>query len=212
MRTEDLIAELAAAGPAAPALNPRGTGLRMVAAVALAAGLFLALVGPRAGLAAKLAEPLILTKTLLPAALAVIALPLALRMMRPGARLGARVLWLALPAAVAVALWATTFASTPPPARFADVSPFSLSECVGLIIAIATLPTGFALWLMRRGASTRPRLAGALTGLSVAALAATGYSFFCTQDNPLFYLTWYGTAIAVVSAAAAALGARWLRW
>ncbi|MBD3786671.1 MAG: DUF1109 domain-containing protein [Sphingomonadales bacterium] len=210
MRTEDLIAELAASGPAAPALTPRGTGLRMLAAVALAAGLFLMLAGTRADLAARLAEPLILTKTLLPAMLAAIALPLGLRMMRPGARIGRAALWFALPASLAVLLWAATFARTAPAVRFADVTAFALSECVGLIIAIAALPMVFALRLMRAGAATRPRLAGALTGLGIAGLAATGYSLFCTQDNPLFYLTWYGAAIAAVSAAAAALGARWL--
>ncbi len=212
MRTEDLIAELAAAGPAAPALNPRATGLRMVMAVALAAGLFLLIAGPRADLAAKLVEPLILVKTLLPAMLAFIALPLALRMMRPDTRLGGRALWFALPAALAALLWIATFVTTAPQARFADVSAFSLAECLGLILAISALPAAFALRLMRRGASTRPRLTGALAGLAIAACAATGYSFFCTQDNPLFYLTWYGTAIAVVSAAGAALGGRWLRW
>lgn len=210
MKTEDLIAELAASGPAAPALSPRGMGLRVVAAVALAAGLFLTLAGTRADLAAHLREPLILTKTLLPAALAAIALPLGLRMLRPGARIGRAGLWLALPAGLAVLLWAATFARAAPAARFADVTAFALSECVGLIIAIAALPMVLALRMMRAGAATRPRLAGALTGLGVAGLAATGYSLFCTQDNPLFYLTWYGTAIVAVSGAAAALGGRWL--
>lgn len=212
MRTEDLIAELAAAGPAAPALKPGALGLRMLVAVIAAAGLFLLVVGPRADLAAKLGQPLILTKTLLPAGLALIALPLALKLARPGARLGAPALGLALPAAIAAVLWIVTFRTTAPAARFTDATPFALSECVGLIIAIATPPMIFALRLMRTGATTRPRLAGALTGLAIAACAATGYSFFCTQDNPLFYLTWYGTAIAVVSAAGAVLGGHWLRW
>lgn len=212
MRTEDLIAELAASGPAPAPLNPAGLGARMLAAVAAAAGLFLLVAGPRDHLGAALEEPLVLTKTLLPALLATIALPLALRLARPGADLGARALWLALPAGIALILWIASYAATAAPARFADVTPPALAECLGLIVVIAALPAAFALHLMRRGATTRPRLTGALTGLAIAACAATGYSFFCTQDNPLFYLTWYGTAIAVVSAAGAALGGRWLAW
>ncbi len=51
-----------------------------------------------------------------------------------------------------------------------------------------------------------------MAGLVVGAGAATGYSFFCLQDNPLFYVTWYGTAIALSAVAGAWLGARRLRW
>jgi len=212
MRTEDLIAELAASGPAPAPLNSSRIAVRMLIAATAAAGVFLSLVGPRADIVTALGHPLVVTKTLLPALLAAIALPAAVRFLRPGAQLGARAFLFGVPAAIAAVLWIVTFARTAAPARFADVTPFSLAECLGLIIVISILPTIFALRLMRTGATTRPRLAGALTGLAVAACAATGYSFFCTQDNPLFYLTWYGTAIAVVSAAGAALGGRWLAW
>lgn len=211
MKTEDLIAGLAAAGPAQAPLDLRGIGLRMAAAAGLAAGLFLALAGVRAGLGAALSQPLILAKTLLPGALAALALPAALRLMRPGARIGrATVLGFGLIAVLAAGLWVISYLGRAPEVRFAGVSGFSVGECMGLIVAIAALPAAFALRLMRAGAATRPRLAGAVAGLAVGALATTGYSFFCTQDNPLFYLSFYGAAIAIVSAAGAALGGRWL--
>jgi hypothetical protein len=42
--------------------------------------------------------------------------------------------------------------------------------------------------------------------------AACGYSLYCVQDNPLFFLTWYGVAILIAMAAGAAIGGRLLRW
>ena len=74
------------------------------------------------------------------------------------------------------------------------------------------LPLWVVLRLAARGAPTRPALTGTLAGLVVGSGAAAGYSFFCLQDNPLFYVTWYGTAIALTMIAGAWLGARRLRW
>jgi hypothetical protein len=51
-----------------------------------------------------------------------------------------------------------------------------------------------------------------LAGLAVAAGAATGYSLFCVQDNPLFFVTWYGAAIVIVAGLCALAGGRVLRW
>ena len=108
--------------------------------------------------------------------------------------------------------WGFGFATLPGAARFAQFTPFAIVECVGLILVIAVLPLWVALRLMAQGAPTRPVLTGAMAGLVVGAGAATGYSFFCLQDNPLFYVTWYGTAIALSAVAGAWLGARRLRW
>ena len=77
---------------------------------------------------------------------------------------------------------------------------------------LAQLPAALALRWLSRGATTSPRLSGAFAGLAVAAGAATGYSLFCVQDNPLFFVTWYGAAIVIVAGLCALAGARVLRW
>lgn len=211
MRTDDLIGALAqAANP--PPLNLARLGAEVAAVTALAGALFLALAGTRADLAAHLVQPLIALKTAFPLTLALIALPLMLRSLRPEARLGAGAALFALPLLAAAALWLWTFTHTAPPARFVDVGVLSLAECMGLILAISALPAWATLRLIMRGASLHPARTGALAGLAVSAEAASFYSLFCTQDNPLFYLTWYGTAMALVTLAGAVLGRRWLRW
>jgi hypothetical protein len=68
------------------------------------------------------------------------------------------------------------------------------------------------LWALRRGASTRPALSGALAGLLSGGAAATVYAVHCPEDSPLFYASWYVLAILGATALGALLGARLLRW
>ena len=210
MKTDELIASLAAR-PVPPPMRAGRLGLALLAAMVGAAALFLAVAGPRDGLPGLLAQPLIAAKTLLPVLTSLIALPALVALFYPEGWIS-RPLRLALPLAVAAALWGFSFAALPDQARFAEFTPFAIVECVGLILVIAVLPLWAALRLAARGAPTRPALTGAMAGLVVGSGAAAGYSFFCLQDNPLFYVTWYGTAIALTMIAGAWLGARRLRW
>lgn len=209
MRTDDLIS-LLAADPVPPRFSPGRLAGLVLLAVALPAALFLAIAGPRPDLGAALMQPVVLSKTLLSALTGTVALWLALRLARPGAR--PRGALLLLPLLVAAGLWLQGFQSRLPEARFADVTPANLAECMGLIVLLSLVPAAAALRLLRQGATTRPALSGALAGLAAAAGAATGYSLFCTQDNPVFYVTWYGAAMALVAAACALIGARRLSW
>lgn len=208
MKTDDLITTLSSQ----PALPPLRSGPQvgaLLAVMVISAGVFLAVAGPRDGLPGLLMQPLIATKTLLPALLCLIGLPPLMALLYPEGRI-AHPLRLALP--LAAGLWGFGFVTLPDAARFAQFTPLAIVECVGLILVIAALPLWVALRLAARGAPTRPALTGALAGLVVGAGAAAGYSFFCLQDNPLFYVTWYGTAIGLTTAAGAWLGARRLRW
>ena len=65
---------------------------------------------------------------------------------------------------------------------------------------------------LRHGAPTRPTLAGAMAGAMSAGLAATFYASHCTDDSPLFVMTWYTVAAALVTAIGALAGARFLRF
>lgn len=210
MNTDDLVARLAAE-PAERPLNPAGMMAAVLIAAAASCALFLALAGVRGDLGRAIAQPLVLAKTVLPAALALLVLPMAMRLARPDAG-RMPVALILLPVAAAAALWAIGYATRPPAARFAEVTVPSVAECLGIILLLSVVPVAVALRVLRRGGTLRPRLTGALAGLGASAGAATGYSLFCLQDNPLFYVTWYGAAMALVTGAGAVLGGRLLRW
>ena len=69
-----------------------------------------------------------------------------------------------------------------------------------------------ALIGLRHGAPARPVLAGALAGLMSAGLAATLYASHCTDDSPLFVMTWYSLGTALVTAIGALAGSKLLRF
>jgi hypothetical protein len=65
---------------------------------------------------------------------------------------------------------------------------------------------------LRQGAPSRPALTGAVAGLFSAGLAATFYASNCTDDSPLFVITWYSLAGAIVASLGALAGSKVLRF
>lgn len=207
--TETLIAQLAATpAPKPPGL--RRIGLTICAAILLGLLAFWLLLGFRADLGAALRVPVTLAKSVLPLMLAALALPLMLRAARPGARL---MLWpLSLPIGLAGLLLIARLMAVPG----AQVAPELLGQTAAAcllsvtLLSVAPIITGVAM--LRQWASTRPVLSGALIGLVSGAGAAAGYALHCTEDSPLFFVTWYGLAIALATGLGALLGHRYLRW
>ncbi|EGF92730.1 hypothetical protein ABI_11670 [Asticcacaulis biprosthecium C19] len=76
---------------------------------------------------------------------------------------------------------------------------------------IAGLVVLWRLWL-RRAATSHPVTLGAMAGLAVGSLMAAAYSLHCNMDAPVYILAVYGVAVAVVTAAAALIGGKLLRW
>lgn len=211
MRTEELIALLALEPPQAP-WRPWRIAAAAALALALCAAVWLAAMGPRPDLGDALAAPVTLAKTALPALASAMALIGALRLGRPEARRGHRLWPLGLALAVALGLLAASAWTTPAEGFSAAVRGQTLVKCLTAIPTLALLPLILSFGLLRRGASTAPVLSGALIGLACGAGAAAGYSLACTEDDPLFFVTWYGLAIALMSLAGAALGRHFLRW
>ncbi|MDS9468964.1 DUF1109 domain-containing protein [Paracoccus sp. MBLB3053] len=210
MNTDDLIARLAAEPPR-PSFQPQRIMLAVLGAVALACGLFLGVVGIRDDLFDAMSHPAVQAKTLLPFLICLVALPRAMRSARPeGNRLPFAALSWPIGAAIALGIW--SWVTLPSSARLAEMTMPAIAECVGLILLLTSAPLGLAISRLRSGAPTRPRMTGALAGLGVSAAAATGYSLFCTQDNPVFFVIWYGAALLVATFAGAYAGAHWLRW
>jgi hypothetical protein len=209
MKTEDLIAALAA--DSTPAPRPE-QGLPVAAGALAVAGASLFLIlGLRDDLGAALA-PFTLPKTLLPLALGVLALVLALRSARPGAARGRLpVAMLGIPAVAALLAGLRLFTSEP--AGWAmQVTGKTMIPCLVTIPLTAALPLGALLWLLRRGAPLAPWLTGLAAGLTAGGFAAALYSLYCTEDSPLFWALWYSTAIGITATVGAVLGHRLLRW
>jgi hypothetical protein len=211
MKTDDLISRLATQTPPKP-LHDGRMALLIGLSIAGAVAVFLALFGTRRDLGLAWENPVVPIKTFLPLVLCLLSGTLLLQLTRPEARVG-RLLWLyAVPGVFVVAMWITTFIMRAPADRFAEVGVLSLAECLGLIPLIAVVPTIAVLRILRQGASAAPRLSAALAGLTAASGSAAGYSLFCIRDNPLFFLTWYGLAILLVTIAATHFGKRILAW
>ncbi len=216
METDDLILKLSAASAATPInpspINPTRMAAMMAAAIVVPLVIFLGLCGVRPNLALAWTNPVVPFKTFLPLVICIVSGALVLRLARPEAAPGRIPLLYAVPGGIAVALWIGSFVLRAPEARFAEVSPAALAECLGIIPLLSVVPTIAALRVLRQGASTSPGLSAVLAGLMAASGAATGYSLFCTRDNPLFFVTWYGVAILIVTLIALRFGRNTLSW
>jgi hypothetical protein len=84
--------------------------------------------------------------------------------------------------------------------------------CLSLIPLLSAAPLAGLLYALRSGAPENGDMAGAVAGLAAGGIAATLYASHCTDDSPLFVVTWYSLAIAMVTLAGMLIGRRLLRW
>lgn len=211
MKTDDLIAALAADSRTEPPMRALLWPLLALALATAVLGLGLVL-GFRQDLLASLGHPVSVMRFVLTAALGVTALRLALVLARPEGRSLARLWPLALPVAAALGMLVWAYAATPAEGRMMAVVGKTMVYCLVTIPLLSVLPVAAILFALRRGAPTAPALAGFAAGLAGGGLAAMTYALHCTEDSPLFYVTWYGLAIAGVTLASTLIGARLLRW
>ena len=211
MKTDDLIRVLAADTTPVRPLFPALLWAVFGPTVALGA-LFLWITGIRADLSAAFLAPVTTWKWILPACIAAAGIGLARRLSRPGAfpgRLQA-FLWSAL--AIGVVLVSAQMAVLPAGQWAEAAKGQTRGICLTSIIGIGLPGLAAALVILKRGATTRPHLAGMAAGLGSAGVSATLYALHCNQDDPLYFVTWYGAAIAILGLAGALLGTRVLRW
>jgi hypothetical protein len=212
MKTSDLIAALAA-DP-----KPRGMPLGSRFSLALALGVlvsacaFAMMVGPRHDIARALGTMRFDWKFVDTIALAIPTSLLALRVLRPGAQLRWLAVALIIPALALSSSVAMELMMIPRDLWLTKLIGSNAIHCLTLIPLLSIAPLAALLVVMRAGAPASPRIAGAVAGLAAAGMAATLYASNCTDDSPLFVATWYVLATAVVVAAGALLGGRFLRW
>ena len=210
MRTDELIAALAADTTPRAAPGAR-LGRALPVALAVSAVLLLAFWHTRPDLAAALASPTAY-KTLVPAALALVALALVRALARPEARVRAEGTVLAvLLAGLAVALGYGLATNTPAEiVEILDTRDFE--NCLVSVPVLAALPLAAALWALKAGAPRHPAVAGAVAGLLAGGIGAAIYSLHCPHDPLMYFFPAYGTAMLIVVGAGALIGGRVLRW
>lgn len=210
MKTDDLIAALAADARPGPSVAQR-LARTLPAAIVLVVAAFALFWGLRPDLAAAMTSSAV-AKPLGPLVLAGLAGALALTLSRPEARAGwpAAGLWVlafGMLVAFAVALMAGGVSGL-----VSTLATSSLVTCLTSIPLLALPLLGAMLWALSAGAPRAPAMAGASAGLAAGGLAAALYALYCDQDTVLFYLPAYGAAIVLVALAGTLIGARTLAW
>lgn len=207
-RTEDLIRDLAAA-PLPARFSPAATVGGMAGVLVIALALYFAGFGLRPDLVAAWAQLPVQAKSILPALLSLLAFSLVLRSARPDGRM---ILWpLAVPIALALGMVIFRVAGADG-SLVAEALGRTALACLASISMLSALPLAVGIVFLRRAAPTQPILAGALLGVATAAGVAAGYALHCTEDSPLFFVSWYGLAIGIVGGVGGWLGHRFLRW
>ena len=146
------------------------------------------------------------------AVIAAIALPMVLRLSRPGLTVGRLPQGLAASIGGIWALAALALAGAEPEGRAALFFGNTWKVCPFLIAMLATPVFAGTLWAMRELAPTRLRLAGASAGLFAGGVGAMVYCFHCPELDAPFIAFWYLIGMLIPAAAGALLGPRLLRW
>lgn len=212
METQRLIEALARDG-ARPAAPMRTSWLLALGGGSVLAALaFVLLIGPRPDIAQAAGTLRFLFKFVVTLTLLATAFQALSSLARPGASHGRAAL--ALVAAPALLLLAVLAELVVVPATDYGTRMVGTNAaiCLTFIPLIGIGPLAAFMIALRRGAPTRPALAGLVAGLVAGGLSATFYAAHCTDDSPLFVAVWYTLAIGMLALAGSLLG-RWsLRW
>ncbi|QUD87581.1 DUF1109 domain-containing protein [Phenylobacterium montanum] len=213
MKTEDLIATLAADATATPK-SPFGARLALACGGAAAVSLMilLAWLGLRHDLMAALETRQFWMKAVYTAWLSIGGFIAVARLARPGGRLGVAA-WVTAAAFVSMlSMGGMRMMRTPPAERMADWMGHSWNLCPVRIVVFG-IPVFLALtFVLQRMAPTRLALTGAVAGLLSGALGATVYGLACTETSAAFVATWYSLGVGACAGIGALLGPRLLRW
>lgn len=210
MKTEDLITALSRdARRTGPSVHGR-LALALALGAVMAFALLTASIGIRPDIVAASRSMLFDLKMLLVATLAIAAIALVRAAARPEAALPKAVL--IVPVLLVLFGIGHEVATQLPAALPARLVGKNWGVCLIAIPLLGALPLAAILTAMTAAAPRDATLAGALSGLAAGAIAATFYGLHCTDDSPLFVVTWYSLAIAILAAAGAAIGRRVLAW
>jgi hypothetical protein len=212
MDTDQLIRTLAADN--ARLAQPVGVvlTLTLLAAAPLSIAMFFMILGVRSDIMTAMHNPFFDLKFVVTLALAISAVIVSLHLSRPEALLRRWVLLLLIPVGILAAGIGSEMMLPQRLPMMTRLVGHNSRVCMTVIPLMSMPLLAGSLIGLRNGAPSRPAVAGAIAGMMSAGLAATLYASHCTDDSPLFVLTWYSVATAVVAAIGALAGSRVLRY
>jgi hypothetical protein len=213
MKTEDLIATLAADATPAPR-TPLGASLAMACAAAAAVSLVVLIywLGLRHDLMPAIHTRSFWMKAVYTSWLTIGGFLAVARLSRPGGRLGVAIWILAVAVVSMFGMGGMRLMQAAPSQRMSDWMGHSWNLCPIRIIVFGAPVFLAMIWFLRRLAPTRLALAGAGAGLLSGAIGATVYGLACTETTAAFVATWYTLGIGACATIGALLGPRLLRW
>lgn len=212
MKTDRLIATLAADVGQRERSPGMALAIALLTAAPVSLAIFFSVFGVRPDVMSAMRNPFFDLKFVVTILLAAAAITISLNLARPDVPVR-RWMWLLLLPLACVA--GGIMAEMMIPQRAPMMTRMVGSNSRVCLVAVPLMSAPFlvgALVALRRGAPSRPALAGALAGLLSAGLAATLYAAHCTDDSPLFVITWYSCAAAFVAAVGVLVGSRVLRY
>jgi hypothetical protein len=212
MQTDRLIAALAADANTAPRRIGPVLALALLAALPVSVALFMSVLGMRPDVRTAMHNPFFDLKFVVTLALACTAIVVSLHLARPEASFDKWGWLLSIPAIlIALGIMAEMMMPHERPWLTRMIGNNAMA-CMASIPLFALPFLAAALLALRRGAPSRPTLAGAVAGLVAAGLGATLYASHCADDSPLFVVVWYSIATAFVAGIGAAAGRLMLRY
>lgn len=212
MKTENLIAAMAADNATRPTPMSRAFTRDLGLGFVVSALFFFAFLGLRRTFFESLDDPRFLFKFVFTATMAATGLILAWRLARPDARPG--LAWRAVLLAPALILAASLveMAVVPENQWAARMIGQNAVHCLTFIPVMALAPLAGLFLALKHGAPSDPRRAGAAAAFAASGLAATLYAMSCPDDSPFFVAVWYMIATSIVVVIGWFAGGRLLRW
>jgi hypothetical protein len=180
--------------------------------IAIAAIVFLAGIGVRPDISEAANSARFLFKFVVTVALALTAIAAVLALGRPEGLFARSGLMMAIAPALLAGAVVLELLAIPQSQWLPRLVGVNARLCLTLIPLLALGPLACLLAALRQGAPSSPGLAGAVAGLAASGIAATFYAAHCTDDSPLFVMTWYLIATLIVTTAGYLIGGKLLRW
>jgi len=212
MDTDQLIRTLAADSAYRPRPMWLALTLALVSAAPITIAIFFWRLGVRPDVMTAMHNPFFDLKFAVTLGLAIPAIAISLHLSRPGASLRGWLWLLVIPVGLLVAGIAGEMMLPQRLPMMARLIGSNSRICLTAIPLMSLPLLAAALIGLRHGAPSRPALTGAIAGLLSSGLAATLYASNCTDDSPLFVITWYSIATAMVASIGALAGNRLLRF
>ena len=212
MDTDQLIRTLAADSAYRPRPLWLALTLALVSAAPITIAIFFWRLGVRPDVMTAMHNPFFDLKFAVTLGLAIPAIAISLHLSRPEASLRGWLWLLVIPVGLLVAGIAGEMMLPQRLPMMARLIGSNSRICLTAIPLMSLPLLAAALIGLRHGAPSRPALTGAIAGLLSSGLAATLYASNCTDDSPLFVITWYSIATAMVASIGALAGNRLLRF